>query len=112
MISTTLKLATLDQLQPVVKLKSEGNPYDSSGPTIKEMSDRRRKSVHPVASNSNIYEWVIFGRVPPHVERTSESHYVWGVEFPHNLPVITPHSPSHPLKRVAVKQFMHCMNYV
>ena len=55
-----MKLASLDQIPPIIKLRSKGTPSNTCGHTIKEATNKSRRNVHPAASNYNLCEWILF----------------------------------------------------
>lgn len=51
MISTPLKVVTLEQIPPIIELWSKGNPRGTIEHIVQEATDGGRRNVHLAASN-------------------------------------------------------------
>ena len=95
-----LKMATLDNIPPVVILIGVGYHPFISGINVYQAENGRRRNIHLMESNTDMYEWFLFGGFSPPIQRPLENHYVRGVEILHHLLVVRSHTPSKPLELV------------
>lgn len=76
------------------------------------MVDGRKRDIHLEALNTDTFVRCLFCGVSTPVQRTSESHYVKGVELSHLLLTVRPHTFSRPLKSTTGKQILYHRDYL